>query len=122
NAPGYYSAATYFGGVTLSGKLAAINKFLFKAVERIIPCLDTLKKCTNKNDFRWTRAAEEAFQTMKKLIVELPTLIAPMKGEEMMVYLSEANEAISAVLLVERNGRQMSIHYISRSLQGAKVN
>ncbi|GKE12347.1 hypothetical protein Tco_1415898, partial [Tanacetum coccineum] len=50
-------------------------------------------------------AAEEAFQAMKKLIAELPTLTAPMKDEELMVYLSEASEAVSAVLLVERNGR-----------------
>nr|GEW25325.1 hypothetical protein [Tanacetum cinerariifolium] len=45
-----------------------------------------------------------------------------MKDEELMVYLSAANEAVSAVLLVERNRRQMSIHYVSRSLQGAEVN
>ncbi|GJR72491.1 reverse transcriptase domain-containing protein [Tanacetum coccineum] len=50
------------------------------------------------------KAAEEAFQAMKKLIAELPTLTAPMKDEELMVYLSEASEAVSAVLLVERNG------------------
>ncbi|GKA26458.1 reverse transcriptase domain-containing protein [Tanacetum coccineum] len=45
---------------SLSGKLAALNKFLSKAAERVIPCLDILKKCTNKKDFRWTEAAEEA--------------------------------------------------------------
>ncbi|GKE37019.1 hypothetical protein Tco_1460424 [Tanacetum coccineum] len=50
-------------------------------------------------------SAEEAFQAMKKLIAELPTLTAPIKDEELMVYLSAANEAVSVVLLVERNGR-----------------
>ncbi|GJY70842.1 reverse transcriptase domain-containing protein [Tanacetum coccineum] len=59
---------------------------------------------------------------MKKLIVERPTLTAPMKGEDLMVYLSTANKAVSAVLLVERKGRQMPIHYVSRSLQGADLN
>ncbi|GKF94131.1 reverse transcriptase domain-containing protein, partial [Tanacetum coccineum] len=29
---------------------------------------------------------------------------------------------VSAVLLAERNGRQMPIHYVSRSLQGAETN
>ncbi|GJZ57893.1 reverse transcriptase domain-containing protein, partial [Tanacetum coccineum] len=33
-----------------------------------------------------------------------------------------ANEAVSAVLLTERDGRQMHIHYVSRSLQGAETN
>ncbi|GKE31332.1 reverse transcriptase domain-containing protein [Tanacetum coccineum] len=70
---------------SLSGKLAALNRFLSKVAERVIPCLDTLKKCTNKKDFHWTEAAKEAFQDMKRLITELPTLITPMKDEELMV-------------------------------------
>ncbi|GJY52781.1 reverse transcriptase domain-containing protein [Tanacetum coccineum] len=86
----------------LSGKLAALNIFLSKAAKRALPCLDTLKKCTNKKDFHWTTEAEEAFKAMKKLIAELPTLTAPKKEEELMVYLSAANKAVSAVILVER--------------------
>ncbi|GJZ57305.1 reverse transcriptase domain-containing protein [Tanacetum coccineum] len=39
-----------------------------------------------------------------------------------MMYLAAANEAVSAVLLTKRNGKQMPIHYVSRSLQGAKTN
>ncbi|GJZ41986.1 reverse transcriptase domain-containing protein [Tanacetum coccineum] len=106
----------------LSGKLTALNRFLSKAAERSLPCLDTLRKCTNKKDFYWMTEAEEAFQAMKKLIMELPTLTAPKKEEELVVYLSAANKAISAVLLVEREGRQALIHYVSRTLQGAKIN
>ncbi|GKA12876.1 reverse transcriptase domain-containing protein [Tanacetum coccineum] len=49
-------------------------------------------------------------------------LTAPMKGEELMVYLSATDEVVSVVLLVERRGRQMPIHYVSRSLQGVEVN
>ncbi|GKC22546.1 reverse transcriptase domain-containing protein, partial [Tanacetum coccineum] len=82
----------------LSGKLVALNRFLSKVAERALPCLDTLKKCTNKKDFHWTTEAEEAFQAMKKLLAELPTLTAPKKEEELMVYLSAANE-------VEATGR-----------------
>ncbi|GJR07600.1 reverse transcriptase domain-containing protein [Tanacetum coccineum] len=106
----------------LSGKLATLNRFLSKAAKKALPCLDTLKKCTYKKDFHWTTEAEEAFQAMKKLIAELPTLTALKKGEELMVYLSAANEAVSAVLLVERDGRQALIHYVSKTLQGAEIN
>ncbi|GJZ10268.1 reverse transcriptase domain-containing protein [Tanacetum coccineum] len=53
---------------SLSGKLAALNH--------------TLKKCTNKKDFRWTEAAEATFLEMKKLVSELPTLTTPKKGAE----------------------------------------
>ncbi|GJT03969.1 reverse transcriptase domain-containing protein [Tanacetum coccineum] len=106
----------------LSSKLAALNRFLSKAAKRVLSCLDTLRKCTNKKDFYWTTEAEETFQAMKKLIAELSTLTAPKKEEELMVYLSAANEAISAVLLVEREGREALIHYVSRTLQGAEIN
>ncbi|GJS62277.1 reverse transcriptase domain-containing protein [Tanacetum coccineum] len=107
---------------SLSGKLAALDRFLSKSAERSLPFLDTLKRCANKKDFRWTKAAEAAFLEMKKLVSELPTLTTPKKGETLMMYLAAANEAVSAVLLTERDGKQMAIHYASRSLQGAETN
>ncbi|GKF45923.1 reverse transcriptase domain-containing protein [Tanacetum coccineum] len=51
----------------LSGKLAALNRFLSKAAEKALPCLDTIKKCTNNKVFHWMTEAEEAFQAMKKI-------------------------------------------------------
>nr|GEX75482.1 reverse transcriptase domain-containing protein [Tanacetum cinerariifolium] len=107
---------------SLSGKLEALNRFLSKSVERSLPFLDTLKKCTNKKDFRWTEAVEAAFLEMKKLVSELPTLTTLKKGKTLMMYLAAANEAVSAVLLTERDGRRMPIHYVSRSLHRAEVN
>nr|GEV95462.1 reverse transcriptase domain-containing protein [Tanacetum cinerariifolium] len=103
--------------VWLSRKLAALNRFLSKADKRALSCLDTLKKCTNKKDFYWTTEAEEAFQAMKKLIVELPTLTAPKKEEELMVYLSTTIEVVNDVLLVERDGMQTPIYYVNRTLE-----
>ncbi|GJZ60938.1 reverse transcriptase domain-containing protein [Tanacetum coccineum] len=107
---------------SLSGKLAALNHFLFKSAERSLPFLVTLKKCTDKKDFRWTEAAEASFLEIKKLVFELPTLTTPKKGETLMMYLAATNEAVSAVLLTERDGIQMPIHYVSRSLQGVETN
>ncbi|GJX17908.1 reverse transcriptase domain-containing protein [Tanacetum coccineum] len=48
--------------------------------------------------------AEEAFQTMTKIIVELPTLTAPIKDEEPMVYLSAVYEAIRSRSHIDRFG------------------
>nr|GEV33460.1 reverse transcriptase domain-containing protein [Tanacetum cinerariifolium] len=64
------------------------------------------KNYTNKKDFHWTTEAEEAFQAMKKLITELPTLMAPKKEEELMVYLSVANEAISISHILREENRK----------------
>ncbi|GJS48764.1 reverse transcriptase domain-containing protein [Tanacetum coccineum] len=59
---------------------------------------------------------------MKKLIAELPMLTAPIEKEELIMYLAAAKEAISAVLMTERDGKQMPIYFVSCALQGLKVN
>nr|GEW45306.1 hypothetical protein [Tanacetum cinerariifolium] len=58
---------------------------------------------------------------MKKLIAELPMLTAPKEKEELVIYLAAAKEAISAVLIREKDGKQMPIYFVSRALQGPKV-
>ncbi|GJV73184.1 reverse transcriptase domain-containing protein [Tanacetum coccineum] len=52
----------------------------------------------------------------------VPTLTTPKKGKTLMMYLAVADEAVSVILLTKRVGRQMPIHYVSRSLQGAETN
>ncbi|GJZ78029.1 reverse transcriptase domain-containing protein [Tanacetum coccineum] len=84
----------------------------------MLPFFKTLKKCMKKSDFHWTTKAEEAFKQMKQLIAELPMLMAPMEKEELMVYLAAA----SAVLMTEREAKQMPIYFISKALRGPELN
>ncbi|GJX94466.1 reverse transcriptase domain-containing protein [Tanacetum coccineum] len=93
----------------LNGKLASLNRFLSKSAEKSLPFFKTLKKCTKKSDFQWTQEAEVAFRQMKKLIAELPMLTAPKEMEELIMYLVADKEAISAVLMTEREGKQMPV-------------
>ncbi|GJX47095.1 reverse transcriptase domain-containing protein [Tanacetum coccineum] len=79
-------------------------------------------KCTKKSDFQWTQEAEAAFKQMKKLIAELPTLTAPREHEELIIYLAAAKEAISAVLMTDREGKQIPVYFVSRALRGPEVN
>ncbi|GKF10635.1 reverse transcriptase domain-containing protein, partial [Tanacetum coccineum] len=74
-----------------------------------------------KSDFQWTPEVEEAFKQMKKLIAELPTLTALKEHEELIIYLAAAKEAISAVLMTDREGRQIPVYFVSRTLRGPKV-
>ncbi|GJS69124.1 reverse transcriptase domain-containing protein [Tanacetum coccineum] len=104
----------------LNGKLASLNRFLAKSAEKSLPFFKTLKKCTKKSDFQWTAKAETAFKQMKRLIAELPTLTTPMEKEELIVYLAAAREAVSAVLMTEREEKQMPIYFVSRALQVQK--
>ncbi|GJW90180.1 reverse transcriptase domain-containing protein, partial [Tanacetum coccineum] len=106
----------------LNGKLASLNRFLSKSAEKSLPFFKTLKKCTKKSDFQWTQEAEAAFKQMKKLIAELPMLTAPKEKEELIIYLAAAKEAISAVLMTEREGKQIPVYFVSRTLRGPEIN
>ncbi|GJU62400.1 reverse transcriptase domain-containing protein [Tanacetum coccineum] len=106
----------------LNGKLASLNQFLAKSAEKLLPFFKTLKKCTRKSDFHWTTEAKEAFKQMKQLIAELSMLVAPMEKEELIVYLAAAKETLSAVLMTEREAKQMPIYFVSRALRGPEVN
>ncbi|GKA77399.1 reverse transcriptase domain-containing protein [Tanacetum coccineum] len=106
----------------LNGKLASLNRFLSKSAEKSLPFFKTLKKCTKKGDFQWTQEAEVAFKQMKKLIAELPMLTAPKEKEELIMYLAAAKEAISAVLMTERGGKQLPVYFVSRALRGPEIN
>ncbi|GJT70852.1 reverse transcriptase domain-containing protein [Tanacetum coccineum] len=93
-----------------------------------------LKKCTfgveegmflgftvNTKGLKTTKA-EEAFKQMKQLISKLPMLTAPMEKEELIVYLAAAKETVSAVLMTEREAKQMPIYFVSRALRGLEIN
>ncbi|GKA42850.1 reverse transcriptase domain-containing protein [Tanacetum coccineum] len=94
----------------LNGKLASLNKFLAKSVEKSLPY------------FLWTEEAEAAFKQMKEHVTKLPMLIAPEEQEELIVYLAASKEAVSAVLMTEREARQMPMYFVSRALRGPEVN
>nr|GEV57564.1 reverse transcriptase domain-containing protein [Tanacetum cinerariifolium] len=94
---------------SLSGKLAALKRFLSRFTKKSLPFFKTLKDITkeNKDESRWTESAEKAFQEMKKVI---------LKEETLYVYVAEATEAASVILLTKRKGKQCPIHYVRRKL------
>nr|GEW69911.1 reverse transcriptase domain-containing protein [Tanacetum cinerariifolium] len=105
----------------LNEKHASLNRFFAMSAEKSLPFFKTLKNCTKKSDFHWTADAEEAFKQMKQLIAELPMLTAPTEKEELIVYLVEAKEMVSTVLMTKREAKQMPIYFVSRALRGPKL-
>ncbi|KAK1415619.1 hypothetical protein QVD17_31402 [Tagetes erecta] len=104
---------------SLAGKIAALKRFLPKSAEKSLPFFKTLKNCVDKKDFKWTIEAEAAFQDLKKQIAFLPTITAPV-AESLSLFTSQ--QAISAVLVVERAKVEMPIYFISRALRDSEIN
>ncbi|GKB48528.1 reverse transcriptase domain-containing protein [Tanacetum coccineum] len=75
-----------------------------------------------KSNFLWTEEAKSAFRQMKELIAKLPMLTAPEEKEELVIYLAASKEAVSVVLMTEREAKQMPIYFVSRALRGPEVN
>nr|GEZ31125.1 reverse transcriptase domain-containing protein [Tanacetum cinerariifolium] len=84
--------------------------------ERSLPFLNTQKNITkeNKHEYQWTQEADEAFQQMKRLITELPSLTPPREKETLYAYLAVSAEAVSVVLLTDRKGRQFPVQFSFR--------
>nr|GEU38006.1 reverse transcriptase domain-containing protein [Tanacetum cinerariifolium] len=109
---------------SLAGKLAALNRFLSWSTKKSLPFFKTLKDITkaNKHDYRWTKKAKNAFQDLKKMILDLSALTTPFSKEILFMYLAISREEASAVLLVVRQGKQHPVHYVSRTLHDAERN
>ncbi|GKE74317.1 reverse transcriptase domain-containing protein [Tanacetum coccineum] len=68
------------------------------------------------------RNAHCAFQELKKLVLELPTLTTPEQRKTLFVYLATSRDAVSGVLVADRKGKQTPIRYVSRTLHEAERN
>ena len=63
---------------------------------------------------------EKAFQDLKKYLVQAPILLAPEINEDLFMYLSVSEHALSVVLLKDQ-GIQHPIYYISKTLVDAET-
>ncbi|XP_017227992.1 uncharacterized protein LOC108203528 [Daucus carota subsp. sativus] len=97
----------------LTGRVAALNGFISRSSDRCRLFYNVLRK--NKG-FEWTNEHEAALSEFKHYLTSPPLLAKPEKGEDLYVYLSVTNHAVSSVLVKEANGVQSPIYYASKSL------
>ncbi|XP_071928199.1 uncharacterized protein [Coffea arabica] len=101
----------------LNGRLAALNRFLSQSTEKALPFFKVLKKA---DQFAWTEECQAAFDKLKQYLHHLPTLASPRPEEKLYLYLSAADEAVSAVLIRDE-GTQVPVYYVSRALRGPET-
>ncbi|XP_027156081.1 uncharacterized protein LOC113756723 [Coffea eugenioides] len=101
----------------LNGRLAALNRFLSQSAEKALPFFKVLK---NADQFAWTEECQAAFDQLKQYLHHLPTLASPRPEEKLYLYLSAADEAVSAVLIRDE-GTQVPVYYVSRALRGPET-
>ena len=82
---------------SLTGRVAAFNRFVSKATDKCLPFFRVLKKA-----FEWTDECQRAFQDLKTYLTAAPLLSPSVLGEELYLYLVVTSHAVSSVLIREK--------------------
>ena len=80
----------------LTGRVAALNRFVSKATDKCLPFFKTLKKA-----FAWTEECKTTFQELKYYLSNPPLLSPSKEGEDLFLYLAVSVTAVSAALIRE---------------------
>ena len=90
----------------LTGRIAALNRFVSKATDKCFPFFKTLKQA-----FAWADECEKAFQDLKHYLSNPPILSPSKEGENLYLYLAMSTTAVSAALIWEENRTQLPVYY-----------
>jgi hypothetical protein len=107
----------------LTGRLAALSRFISKLGEKALPFYRLLRKTDN---FTWMEEAQAAFDDLKRRLSTSPVLVTPREKEPMLLYIAATNQVVSSVLVVERaedgkeHGVQRPVYYLSEVLSPTK--
>ena len=97
--------------------LAALNRFISKLDDRCRPFYQLLKKW---KWFQWNKECDKAFRDLKDYLMQVPMLTTPKPGDDLFIYLSVFDHAISAMLLRDQ-GVQQPMYYINKTLVDAET-
>ena len=99
----------------LTGRIAALSRFVSKASDKCQPFFQVLKKA-----FQWDARCEEAFLALKTYLSSPPILVSHSEGELLTLYLAVSDFSTSAVLIRDKDQVHHPIYYCSRALRGAE--
>jgi hypothetical protein len=104
--------------------MAALNRFISKLGERGLPFFKLLK---HQEKFVWTPEAEQALAQLKDFLSKPSVLMAPRKGEQLLLYLTATTHMVSTAIIVERqeDGHaypvQRPVYFVSEVLSESKA-
>uniref|UniRef100_A0A2N9H452 Uncharacterized protein n=1 Tax=Fagus sylvatica TaxID=28930 RepID=A0A2N9H452_FAGSY len=100
---------------SLTGRVAALNRFVSRATDKCLPFFKTLRKA-----FVWTDECQKSFEELKRYLTSPPLLSPSQQGEALSLYLAVSPTAVSSALIREDGGTQLPVYYTSKAFQGAE--
>ncbi|KAL0462474.1 UNVERIFIED_CONTAM: hypothetical protein Slati_0135000 [Sesamum latifolium] len=101
----------------LTGRIAALSRFISKAAEKSLPFFKVLRKAKK---FEWDAPCQQAFEELKSYLAGLSLLVKPCQGDTSTYTFRPPSQAVSSVLIREEGGKQMPIYYVSKVLNGVE--
>jgi hypothetical protein len=98
---------------SLTGRMAALNRFVSRATDKCLPFFKTLRKA-----FTWTDECQKSFEELKTYLTSPPLLSPSKQGEAFSLYLAVSPTVVSSALIREENGTQLLVYYTSKAFQG----
>jgi hypothetical protein len=79
------------GAQRLTGRLASLNRFISRLVERNLSFFEVLKSA---KVFQWGPIQQKAFEEMKQYLIELTTLTPPSSEVPLLLYVAASHSAV----------------------------
>ena len=98
----------------LTGRLAALGRFISRFTNRLKPFFVILKEA---NRARWNENCDRGFTRIKQYLAKPPILASSDAGETLFMYLVVSEVVVSAALFKENNDiNQKLVFFVSKSL------
>ncbi|KAL0406016.1 UNVERIFIED_CONTAM: hypothetical protein Slati_3915500 [Sesamum latifolium] len=88
----------------LTGRIAALSRFISKSAEKSLSFFKTLRKAKT---FEWDASCQRAIEELKNYLAGLPLLVKPSLGDTLYLYLSATPQVVTSVLIREEEGKQL---------------
>nr|CCI55289.1 PH01B001G05.12 [Phyllostachys edulis] len=92
----------------LTGCMAALSRFIARLGEKGLPFFKLLRK---HEGFEWSKEANAVLEDVNRYLTSAPTLVSPRQEETLLIYLVATPQAVSVVLVVERENVQRPVYY-----------
>jgi acetolactate synthase small subunit len=107
----------------LTGRIAALNRFISKLAERSLPFFKAL---SGADKLVWGPEQSEAFRQLKNYMATNLVVIVPEPEAPLLLYVAGSDRAVSGVLVheIEEGSKviQRPVYFVSEALLGAKLN
>jgi hypothetical protein len=107
----------------LTGRLASLNRFISRSVERNLPVFEVLK---SSKVVQWGSTQQKSFEELKRYLIELTTLTPPSSGTPFLLYVAASHAAVGAALVQEKQDgqakKQVPVYFVSEVLSPSMKN